>query len=161
MAYGFQNDKSKVDIIDLVYPVESIYMSVNNVDPSTIFGGTWAAWGAGRVPVGVDTSDSDFDTAEETGGAKTHDHGGATGSTTLTIDQIPSHNHTVTLHEEPTGAKFTVKSDLLQDNGFAPSGNFPVNATGSTGGGEGHTHTISSVSSLQPYITCYMWKRTA
>jgi hypothetical protein len=45
-------------------------MSVNNTDPGTLFGGTWEAWGAGRVPVGVNTSDTDFSTAGKTGGSK-------------------------------------------------------------------------------------------
>jgi microcystin-dependent protein len=47
--------------------------------------GTWAAFGAGRVLVGLDAGDVDFDTVEETGGAKTH---------TLTVDEMPSHTHT-------------------------------------------------------------------
>ena len=60
-------------LFDMMYPVGSIYMSaslstanaVNSVLP-----GTWQAWGSGRVPVGVDTTDTDFDTPEETGGRK-------------------------------------------------------------------------------------------
>ena len=46
--------------LDKVYPVGSIYMSVNNTNPGTLFGGTWVTWGAGRVPVSVNTSDGDF-----------------------------------------------------------------------------------------------------
>ena len=56
-------------ILKRIYPVGSIYMSVNNTNPSNLFGGTWAAWGAGRVPVGVNASDSDFSTVEKTGGS--------------------------------------------------------------------------------------------
>ena len=51
-------------LIDLVYPVGSIYMSVNNTNPTSLFGGTWVAWGSGRVPIGVNTSDSDFNAVE-------------------------------------------------------------------------------------------------
>ena len=61
-------------LFDSIYPVGSIYMSVNSTNPGTLFGGTWAAWGAGRVPVGFDSSQSEFDTVEETGGSKTHSH---------------------------------------------------------------------------------------
>lgn len=52
------------DIWKTIYPVGSIYMSVNNTDPGTLFGGTWEAWGTGRVPVGVDSGDSDFSASE-------------------------------------------------------------------------------------------------
>ena len=69
------------------YPIGSIYMSTSNVNPSTIFGGTWESWGSGRVPVGIDTSQTEFNTVEKAGGEKTH---------TLTVDEIPSHTHTFT-----------------------------------------------------------------
>ena len=67
-----------------MYPVGSIYLSVNNVNPGTLFGGTWEAWGSGRVPVGVDTSQSEFDRVEKTGGEKTHQ---------LTETELASHGH--------------------------------------------------------------------
>ena len=51
-----------------MYPVGSIYMSTKSTNPSTYFGGTWVAWGSGRVPVGINTSDSNFNTVEKTGG---------------------------------------------------------------------------------------------
>ena len=54
--------EGQANIVDIIYPVGSIYLSVNSVNPSTLFGGTWEAWGSGKVPVGVDTSDTDFDT---------------------------------------------------------------------------------------------------
>ena len=54
-----------------MYPVGSIYMSTSSTNPSTYFGGTWVAWGSGRVPVGINTSDSNFNTVEKTGGAST------------------------------------------------------------------------------------------
>ena len=55
----------KNTLLDLIYPVGSIYMSVNNVSPQTFLGGTWTKWGSGRVPVGVNTSDSNFSTVEK------------------------------------------------------------------------------------------------
>lgn len=64
----------------MIYPVGSIYMSVNSENPSTLFGGTWVSWGSGRVPVGVNTSDSNFNTVEKPGGSGfytynfTHNH---------------------------------------------------------------------------------------
>ena len=69
------------------YPVGSIYMNCSNsTNPATLLGfGTWSAFSEGRVLIGIDSSDTDFDTAEETGGSKTH---------TLTEAQLPSHRHT-------------------------------------------------------------------
>ena len=61
-------------IFDLIYPIGAIYMSVNSTNPGNLFGGTWVAWGSGRVPVGVNTSDSDFSSPEKTGGSKSHRH---------------------------------------------------------------------------------------
>lgn len=53
-----------------IYPVGSIYMTANNISPAALFGGTWQSWGNGRVPIGVNTSDSEFSTVEKTGGSK-------------------------------------------------------------------------------------------
>ena len=60
--------------LDTIYPIGSVYINAtNSTNPSTLLGfGTWVAFGAGRVPVGIDSSDEDFDAAEETGGEKTH-----------------------------------------------------------------------------------------
>jgi microcystin-dependent protein len=72
-----------------IYPIGSIYTSVVNTNPSTYFGGTWTAFASGRTLVGVDTGQTEFDTVEETGGAKTH---------TLTSGEMPSHTHTQNSH---------------------------------------------------------------
>ena len=122
-----------------VYPVGSIYTAIVATNPATLLGvGTWAAFGAGKVMVGIDASDTDFDTVEETGGAKT-------GSHTLTTSEIPSHTHTVA--EKGSGGS-SYNLDYVQGGGTA--------STGATGGGAAHTHPI-----VQPYIVVYMWKRTA
>ena len=121
------------------YPIGSIYMSVNNINPSNLFGGTWEAWGEGRTLVGVDTTQTEFATVEKTGGEKTHK---------LTINEMPSHTHNLQ-HTNGT-ANHT--------DGFWVSGDYnkigEVLQTLSTGGNQPHNN-------LQPYITCYMWKRTA
>ena len=136
-----------VEVMKKIYPVGCIYMSVNSTNPKSIFGfGTWVAWGSGRVPVGVNTSDSNFNTVEKTGGA---------ASVTLTANQMPSHSHT-------TGV-FNSVSDITengQEGLWIVGGNQEATAFGESmpsrdaGGGQAHTN-------LQPYITCYMWKRTA
>lgn len=101
----------KVNGADLVkqillqaYPVGSIYMSTSDVNPSQYFGGTWAAWGTGRVPVGVDGSDTNMNAADKTGGAKTvslaHTHTVAshTHSVGAHAHGLNSHTHSVPAH---------------------------------------------------------------
>lgn len=84
-------------IRDVLYPVGSIYMSTVATNPGVGMGGTWVAWGSGRVPVGFDAADTDFNASEKTGGAKTH---------TLTAAQsgLPSHNHTQQSHNHTQNA---------------------------------------------------------
>jgi len=127
------------------YPVGSIYMNCSNAtNPGTLLGfGTWASFGEGRVLVGIDSSDTDFDTAEETGGSKTH---------TLTEAQLPSHRHQVGSNDSGTGTGGAAGNmELVRDAG---TGNGP--AVNSSFTGSGQAHTI-----VQPYIVVYMWKRTA
>ena len=56
------------------HPIGSLFETTVSTNPGTLYGGTWAAWGGGRVPVGVNTADSDFNTVEKTGGKKTERH---------------------------------------------------------------------------------------
>lgn len=121
-----------------MFPVNSILCNTSGTNPGTYIGGTWAAWGAGRVPVGVNTSDSDFNAAEKTGGEKTHK---------LTVAEMPSHTHTYNYVGTYADAASGDPSNLRIT--AVAGGN-----TGSTGGDGYHNN-------LQPYITCYMWKRTA
>jgi hypothetical protein len=128
-------------IVELIYPVGSIYISTVNTNPSILFSiGTWVAFGSGRTLVGVDTGQTEFDTVEETGGAKTH---------TLTVTEMPSHQHGQVVTHDGTGG---VRRDYNSDGG-ASAYDQGVN-TYATGGGGAHNN-------LQPYITVYFWKRTA
>lgn len=152
---------------DFIYPVGSIYLSVKSTNPSSLFGGTWVAWGTGRVPVGVNASDANFSTVEKTGGAST---------VTLTASQIPSHKHAAgTLATAKTGAH-THSMGSYFSNGTGDGSAYTFHTgrevvSRKTQSAGDHTHTISgstdaagsggSHTNLQPYITCYMWKRTA
>ena len=132
-------------ILDLTYPIGSIYLSIKNTNPSSLFGGIWEAWGSGRVPVGVDTAQTEFETVEKIGGEKTH---------TLTVDEMPSHNHNVKYNTESGIATASVLgTDRTASNteGSSGGGDWYVWTTGA-GGDEAHNN-------LQPYITCYMFKR--
>lgn len=129
----------------LMHRVGDIIFSTSDENPSTIYGGTWVAWGKGQVPVGVDTSDSDFNTVEKTGGEKEH---------TLTVDEMPSHKHDI------YGGNTTTTNILtsFNNNGWITLlGGMAYKNDGTmttVGNDEPHNN-------LQPYITCYMWKRTA
>lgn len=136
--------KLKIEMGKLMYPIGSIYMSIKNTNPSSLFGGTWIAWGSGRVPVGVNTGDADFETVEKTGGAKTHK---------LTINQIPSHSHDLGVKVTSNNGDSSAEADQIAVN-WSSAKHFSEYYGGKTGGSQAHNN-------LQPYITCYMWKRTA
>ena len=131
----------RLHMLETIYPVGSIYINAGvATNPGTLLGfGTWTAFGTGRTIVGVDSSDTDFDTVRETGGAKTH---------TLTIAELPSHTHQTTLrgNGEDEDTNFPSASDNSDPSRTMTSG--------ATGGGGAHNN-------LQPYITAYMWRRTA
>ena len=171
-------------LLDLIYPVGAIYMSTSGTNPGNLFGGTWVAWGSGRVPVGVNSSDGNFNAVEKTGGQST---------VTIASNNIPAHSHGVndpghqhTLdlgsYRIPTAAQDIgdVSSSSTEGSYTAPSisgstatqdwsqftgtsltpassgtGISIQNAYGNAGGG------ADALTNLQPYITCYMWKRTA
>jgi len=70
---GKQIDTTNInEIANIIYPVNSIYISVSSVNPTTLFGGTWAAFGTGRTLVGISGGEAEFNTIEKLGGAKTH-----------------------------------------------------------------------------------------
>ena len=135
----------RTHILETIYPVGSIYTNAGvATNPGTLLGfGTWSAFGAGRVIVGVDSTDTDFDAVRETGGSKTDSHA-------LTIAELPSHTHQTTLrgNGEDENQNFPSASDNSDPSRTMTSG--------ATGGGNAHTHDI-----VQPYITAYMWRRTA
>lgn len=150
-------------IFDLVYPVGSIYMSVNNTNPGTLFGGTWVAWGTGRTPVAVDTSDTDFDTVEKTGGDKTHSH-------EYGLQYGGFWYETIMEGSASAGVlSYSAANEISVVNSNTAYTTATVNVNSAAGeSSKSKTANIYRViadseyeSSLQPYITCYMWKRTA
>lgn len=160
-----------LSILD-IYPIGSIYLSTSSTNPGTIFGGTWAAWGQGRVPMGVGSIVANTDTSEGTvtagainktsadvlGGKNTH---------TLTTTEMPSHTHVQDAHDHTVRYKsFAITSGsgwmVLRRTDAADSydgtdtdaANAKTATNQNTGGGGAHNN-------MQPYVTCYMWKRTA
>ena len=156
-------------VMNVIYPIGSIYTNAAvSTNPATLFGfGTWEAFGSGKVLVGVDSGDSAFDTLGETGGSKDA--------------VVVAHTHTTSAAGAATG---TINSDRTGDFGnfnsgtgvFSVSGYLGNRSQGAAGAGSyenanlsipDHSHTVNSTGSsgtnanLQPYITVYMWKRTA
>lgn len=191
-SYGFKDNKTKSDAsieemiseavdaaknalqsqIDAmwnkIYPVGSIYYTTNTVNPSTLFGGTWEAYAAGRVLVGLDTSQVTFNAIGKTGGSyvSSYTPSGTVNGHALTINELPEHNHWV--KDKPQSANwgqgsnsgFLMKYEVGQQSDFYTSG---VKASGNLG--QAHTHTFTgratTISALQPFQVVRIWRRTA
>lgn len=138
--------------LQALYPVGSIYTNAtNSTNPGTLLGfGTWTAFAAGRVMVGLDAGNAAFDTAEETGGSANATLVSHTHTATVTD---PGHNHTY-FRDAATGAGGGAFSgvDAATNTGTSTTGITVSNST------EGSSATNAN---LQPYIVVYMWKRTA
>jgi hypothetical protein len=138
--------------VALAYPVGSIYINASvSTNPATLFGfGTWTAFGAGRVMVGLNGSDSSFDTLEETGGSKDAIVVSHTHSVT-----DPGHQHSILMSSaQNTSSGTPSKLSTTQNqtgNTESASTNISIQSAGSSG----------TNANLQPYIVVYMWKRVS
>lgn len=140
------SDNTFSGMLDWFYPIGTIYETTSS-DLDTVtkmnahFGGTWEVYGAGRVLVAKST-DTEFDTIGETGGAKTH---------TLTVAEMPSHDHKI---RSQSG---NYPATDFTDAGFVRSqvSNYELNSTtniANAGSGQAHNN-------LQPYIVVYRYRR--
>ena len=128
-------------LLDLIYPVGSIYLSVNSASPDTLFGGTWEQI-QGRFLLGMSSSYP----AGSQGGEEKH---------TLTTSEIPSHSHVALYGLDGAVDDFLGGSNA--DYGVRPGSGTATNyayKTSSTGGGQPHNN-------MPPYLAVYIWKRTA
>lgn len=132
--------KETCSLVNLLYPIGQIIIKGDNADYSNWLGFTWERTAVGKVLVGLDTTDTDFNTIGKTGGEKTH---------TLTIDEMPSHKHDIKYASNDTG---------FGDNYFTAgkkssysTSSVPIN---NTGGNQAHNN-------LQPYQVVAYWKRIA
>lgn len=130
--------------LDVIYPVGSIYMSMNSTNPATLFGGTWEqiqntfllAAGTGY-------------TAGTTGGEASH---------TLTVDEMPSHKHDVTTVTKAswtqTSSTWAYLARATANDGTTESKVNTYVTLSYTGGSAAHNN-------MPPFLAVYMWKRTA
>lgn len=161
---------NKDDIVNLIYPIGSIYMSINSTSPTILFGGTWTQL-KDKFLLGA----SETYISGESGGEPTH---------TLTIDEMPLHTHTFTgssvttsetgshNHEVPdTTNSETSSSSTYRLESWAKAGNTDRHPMTASAGD--HTHTVTAkgtnsntgggeaFSIMPPYLPVYMWQRTA
>ncbi len=156
-----------------IYPVGAIYISSDNTNPSTLFGGTWEVFGKGKTLVSVDANDTEFNVGGKTGGSKTK---------TITVENLPAHTHSVNAlntsnignHTHSTYANLVnaVGGGTKTTVPFGDDYGFAYGTSYNTGGAGAHSHSVpahntnstgsgTALNVQNPYITVYMWKRTA
>ena len=150
----------KAEALNSTYPIGAIYTAITSGSPQAVFGGTWVSFGQGRVLVGHDDSsvpDSDF-VASSTdgssvlvGGAKTTD---VAVSTTVPRDGWGNEQSGNAMAEPNTAGR------LITGDGSTESGE-TMESLAHASGDRTFTSATSAVSTLQPYVVVYMWKRTA
>lgn len=151
-------NKSMINIVDAVYPVGSIYMSVNSTSPASLFGGTWEQikdrflLGAGSKSAGA------------TGGEENH---------TLTISEMPSHTHETALFVNPSDTSWGVfgRGNNLKSykSNYASWFEFYTYGNDANRYAEGDETSLltksngstSSHNNMPPYLSVYIWKRTS
>ena len=145
------------------YPVGSIYMSVNSTSPADLFGGTWEAMPAGRVLLAQGTSEWGVEyQAGSTGGEHEHQ---------LSVGELPAHGHNATANSTGDHTHTVVGRDggatKYTDNASYYK-RTDTSSTYNTGSSGSHTHSVTvdksgegkSHNTMQPYLSCYMWRRT-
>lgn len=130
------------DLYNAIFPVGQIVIKGDNEDYSNWLGFTWERTAVGKVLVGIDSNDVDFNTIGKTGGKKTH---------TLTINEMPSHNHSI--NGKQSAGNPMAGSEMAVAGGNNEWATNPLN-TQESGGNQPHNN-------LQPYQVVAYWKRIA
>lgn len=135
-VYPQVTPKNVKGLIDFIYPVGSIYMSVNDTNPHDLFGGTWEQI-KDRFLLACGSNYS----AGTTGGEATHK---------LTVNEMPSHNHTAVSTSGENGSVSLYPFTMVEKN----SNIVDINVIRPAGGNQAHNN-------MPPYLVVYMWQRTA
>jgi hypothetical protein len=148
------------DLLNLIYPVGSVYMSFNYVSPSTFLGGTWVLL-QGRFLLGACTTDYTNE-VNDFGNMMFINHTGYTGGTTthaLTLAEIPSHSH---FYDKPTHKNGYPDGSADTGGGSTNSSYWKGMSSSTTNNGStDYAGGVSAHNNMPPYITVYMWRRTA
>lgn len=138
MRYG-QSADSKVSraVLSAVYPIGSIYMSVNSTSPAELFGGAWE-----RIEDTFLLAAGTNHAAGQTGGEETH---------TLTVNEMPSHTHSAWFYSASGNKSFGYN---YGNKGYVSQEIETSSGIANNGGGAAHNN-------MPPYLAVYVWKRTA
>ena len=141
MRAVYLKDKNGNKLVSVTYyRVGDLFLTTIATNPSSYLGGTWELFGPGRCLVCIDISQSEFNSVKKTGGEKKH---------TLTVNEMPSHSHSLKYSDSDTGF-----GGNYLTAGKKSAYETSVVSINNTGGGQPHNN-------LQPFITCYVWIRTA
>ena len=123
-------------LLNLIYPVGSIYISVNSTSPHDLFGGEWELFSPGRTLVCIDTNDSDFNTVKKIGGSK----------------YLQQHSHWQSLKDSGSRTGVAAYEWHLSNTGRWYDGS-------DLAGNVADSWKTGNSGNLQPYVTCYFWER--
>ena len=145
--------KQNNSLVNLLFPIGQIIIKGDNSDYSNWLGFLWERTAVGKVLVGLDTTDTDFNAIGKIGGEKTH---------TLTIDEMPAHSHKLNGNTNVVFNENSIYPYLLASakRGYADGsnvtfgGDYTINDTTTIGSGQAHNN-------LQPYQVVAYWKRIA
>lgn len=139
------------NITDIIHPIGTGFIAYDDTDYSNWLGFTWERALVGRTPVGLDSTQAEFNTIGKTGGAKTH---------TLTVSEIPQ----IPVSMNVAGTYIAPQNMKTTGNVATTGGEFWTRTLGSAGshsllltaegGGQSHNN-------LQPYEVVVFWKRVA
>lgn len=143
---------------DIIYPIGSIYMNVNQTNPKLLFGGEWKQL-KGKFLVGVDTSDEDFSTSEKIAGGKTHSHVYGVQYNAYYASMFARDAKLIRLYHGDTDNFI----EAVQTGSSSEFGNSGVQASGKNETADifENKANTGATSTLPPYMTVYMWQRTA
>lgn len=147
--FKFKSKGKTRQLVDLIYPVGTIYESTSSTNPGTLFGGTWETFAPGRVLIGAgqgnDGTTSMSFTAGSTGGNYKH---------TLTVNEMPSHSHAIDRSYYTTSGSHKHQGTGGVSDGVDPYTGKNQLETYTSGGDSAHNN-------IQPYVVIYRFRRTA
>ena len=143
-------DSKFSEIFDSIYPVGSIYMSVDSTSPATRFGGTW-----------VQIEDTFLLSA-----GTTYQAGDTGGSATVALQEanMPSHSHTVNLYNSQSGYGVTIPANTRyadENDGHTWTSSALSNSNANRAGYTDTKGSGTAHNNMPPYLVVYVWKRTA
>ena len=167
---GAQASANSIGLSD-VYPVGSVYLSVDaSFNPSTTFGGTWVAFGSGRMLLGIDPNNNTIMNTEMAVPSLETTLDDDSYTKTLSASNIPAHRHGINLRIEGSSNTNGAIVDSSV-NTTVSSGSYSVSTGNTDQGHAGYQSTLSTQTDstgsgdafdiMPPYITVAMWKRTA